>query len=190
MDSRWRNLGIFLGVLFVLAIGYFYLLPQPAFQSRLDEMQKSWQQYGMDEPLHLEYDKLNSLNEVELSEVKANLLAFNESESVKPAKELGEAYVSLVDVSLYRKKMLAQQASLSDSQSPCELLAEYELLTDYKQKLLSSTKEYIAKVDSFVSNNPEEAIEVEISPGGNAEELEQSVNEHEELMEILREVCK
>ncbi len=190
MDSRWRNLAIFLGIIFILAVSYFYLFPQPAFQSRLAEMKQSWQQYGINEPLHLEYDKLNSLNEAELSELKASLLAFNESESDQAAKGLSDSYVSLVDVSIYRKKMLAQQASLSGAQSPCELLAEYELLTDYKQKLLASTKEYLAKVDFFVSNNPNEALEVEIVSGGNASDLEQSVSEHEELMSQLREVCK
>lgn len=191
MDKRWINL-IGLVVLIAAAVFvYFFVFQAPSFEQRFGEMKASWEQYGLEkQPLQLSYDKLNGLSEKELSDLKAGLIQFTASEKNSAAKELGEAYVSLVDVSIYRNKMLDLQAELSLEQDPCAAISKLDLLTQYKESLLDSTNDYLSKVDAFVAGNPETAKEVQLQQGTDASELEQAVAEHKELVAQLKEVCK
>lgn len=178
------------GAIAVFGLAYYFLFQLPTFEQRLAAMKHYWQKYGIDEPLHLSYDKLNNLSEGELEELKANLLQFNETETNPAAKELSGAYIYLVDISIHRKKMIETQASLSSIENPCNALNKFDLLTQYKESLLESTKNYLEKVDSFVSHNPTKATELELQKGTDASELEETVKKHRELVSQLKEVCK
>jgi len=190
LDKRWRNLAAFFAVIIVLALAYFFLFPQAAFGDRLAEMRSYWEKYDIEEPLHLSYRKLNSLSEEELGELKTALLNFNEREPNPAAKELSGAYASLVDISIYRNKMLEKQAELGEIANPCDALAGYDELTSYKESLLSSTQSYLEKVDSFVSHNPAEAEQIAISKGSGTSGLEEAVEDHKLLVAQLKGVCK
>lgn len=190
MDKRWKNLLAIMVIIGFFGLAYYFLFQPPGFEQRLARMKAYWKKYEIEEPLHLSYEKLNNLSERELKELKANLLQFNETETNPAARELSDAYVSLVDVSIYRKKMLEKQASLSAEADPCSALSEFDLLTQYKESLLESTKSYLEKVDSFVANNPEKAEELELQKGNDALELEETVKEHKRLVAQLKEVCK
>ena len=190
MDKRWRNLAAFFAVIAVLALAYFFFVPAEGFSERVAVMRSYWEKYDIEEPLHLSYRKLNSLSEGELGELKTALLQFNESEQNPAARELSGAYASLVDVSIYSRKMLEKQAELDNTANPCAALAEYDELTSYKEQLLSSTQSYLQKVDSFVSNNPAEAEQIAINQGSGTEGLEEAVEEHKQLVAQLKGVCK
>jgi hypothetical protein len=191
LDKRWVNL-LGLAVLIVIAaLVYFFVFQAPPFEQRLGEMKQAWLSAGLEgRPLHLSYDKLNTLSDKELSDLKSGLLKFTEAEKNPAAKELGDAYVSLMDVSIYRNKMLALQAEISTAEDPCAVLAKLDLLTQYKESLLDSTKDYLSKVDAFVAGNPEAAKEVELQKGTGAAELEQAVAKHKVLVAQLKAVCK
>ncbi|MFH1235292.1 MAG: hypothetical protein V1493_06785 [Candidatus Diapherotrites archaeon] len=191
MDKRWVNLLGLVALIAIAVFAYFFVFQAPPFEQRLGEMKQSWLGAGLDgQPLHLSYDKLNTLSDKELSDLKAGLLKFTEAEKNPAAKELGDAYVSLMDVSIYRKKMLDLQADLSAEEDPCAVLAKFDLLTQYKESLLESTNSYLSKVDSFVAGNPEAAKGVELQKGTGASELEQAVAEHKALVAQLKEACK
>ncbi len=189
LDKRWKNLAAAIAAIAVIAVFFVFFFPTQSFDQRLAEMKSYWEGYGVDGPLHLSYEKLNSLDESELNELRASLSKFNETESEPAAKELSGAYVHLVDVSIYRKKMLEQQEKIS-SMDPCNSFEGLETLTAYKESLLESTKNYLESVDSFVLSNPEKAKEIGLSAESDASELEESVKEHKELVAALKGVCE
>ena len=190
MDKRWRNLVFAVVVVGILGIAFLLLSQKPSFNERLSIMRKTWQSYGIDNMLHLSYQKLNSLDGDELASLRKSLLRFNEKEKNPAAKELSDAYVSLVDVSIYRKKMLAKQKELNSVNNPCTHLSDFDELTHYKEELLASTKDYAEKVDSFISDNPDKVALVEIKPVGSVKELEQKLAEHKKLIAELKGACK
>ncbi|MEM0360803.1 MAG: hypothetical protein QXK06_05725 [Candidatus Diapherotrites archaeon] len=191
MDKRWFNLIILTAIVLAGIIAYFFFFQAPSFSQRLEAMKASWVKAGLEaKPLHLSYDRLNRLSQKELSDLKAGLVQFTESEKNSAARELGEAYVSLIDISIYRQKMLEVQEEISKAENPCTVLPKYDLLTEYKESLLASTEEYLSKVDSFVSSNPEAAREAQIQAGSGAEELASSVARHKTLVAQLKEACK
>jgi len=174
----------------LITIVYFFVVPRESFDSRLVELRGTWDEYGIEEPLHVEYAKLNSLGETELEDLRANLLKFNKEEQNPAARDLSGVYIHLVDVSIYRQKMLAKQDEISALTDPCVHLSEFDELTAYKEELLASTNAYAESVDSFVSNNPVEAETVSLFKSDDSAELEQKVKEHRELVIKLKGVCK
>ena len=190
MDKRWRNLIFTVVVVGILGVAFLFLSQKPSFDERLSVMRKVWQGYGVNGMLHLSYQKLNSLDSDELAALRKSLLRFNEREKEPAAKELSDAYVSLVDVSIYRKKMLEKQKELSSVSDPCAYLSGFDELTLYKEKLLASTESYAERVDSFISDNPSKARLINLHPAGSIAGLRQKLAEHKKLVAELKGVCK
>lgn len=190
MDKRWRNLVFAIAVAGILGIAFLLLSQGPGFNERLSVMRKTWQSYGIEEPLHLSYQKLNSLDGDELAALRKSLLRFNEEEKNPATRELSDAYVSLVDICIYRKKMLEKQEELNSVSDPCAHLSEFDELTLYKERLLASTRDYAEKVDSFISDNPSKAKLLELQSAGSVQELEQKLAEHKKLIAELKGVCR
>lgn len=190
MDKRWRNFVFAIAIAGILGAAFLFLSHGPGFNERLSVMRKTWQGYGINGLLHLSYQKLNSLDSDELASLRMSLLKFNEKEREPAAKELSGAYVSLVDICIYRKKMLKKQEELDSEGMPCAHLSDFDELTHYKEKLLASTRAYAESVDSFISANPDKARLVKIKPAGSVKELEQKLAEHKKLVAELKGACK
>lgn len=151
------------GILAIIGIIALFFLLQPSFEQEYARMSLVWKEKGLEEYLHAS-EKVFSLEESEISEIKSEIRSFKNSTGNAAAGELASVYSLFLETAGGHSAIAQLQASLASSTKPlCENLSLYEKMEEGFTELKQKRDDYFNAVNSFVSKYPEEARSISFS---------------------------
>ncbi|MDP2974570.1 MAG: hypothetical protein Q8N60_05960, partial [Candidatus Diapherotrites archaeon] len=192
--KTWRNLLLLVVILAIAGAYYYFYMPsqKPDFSQDYANLSDSWKASGVElENLHSDVDKITALSESKIMSLKASLEEYKKSATLDETKDLIDAYVPLLDVSLTLKKIDEKMKVTDDAALPfCEKVDTYKEIINLKKSLIDQTQKYLDEVNDFVDKYPDKADSIEMYWAEDIlEDDEYSLANEEEILQLMAETC-
>jgi len=162
VETKWRNLGIIVVAVVVIAAVYlvfFSGLVSPTDQ--VPELQKSWKQEGLDlEYLHEDPEKVFSMEKEDLLKISENVSGFLSSSDDK-TKSLAKIYSNYITFMIKMKEVDEISLALDQSQkSFCEETQTYESMISLREEAHQNLEEMNDNILEFNKKYSEESLDI------------------------------
>jgi|GEM_PF-3152808 len=166
MDKRWKNLGLFAGVIILVLLLAFFVLPN---------LNQDWREFlngfnkvdDVDEPVILfskevisfDSTKLMDFDNSDLQEVKTSL-SLNLSLGSKENKDVSEIYLNYILLLEGRNNLVKDLEKLRVLDYDCDSISYYSEINSGIDKLIVDSNNLGVKIDYYIENYfPNNSIE-------------------------------
>lgn len=185
LDKRWRNLGLIVSAIIIIAV-LFFVLQKQGIQKTESELSAAGITAKASE---VNFDDMNRLTREKLLDLSNKLEKLAEEEKEQYLKEFNLILKNSADIAVKTKEMSETEAQINKIAEDCDRIA---LLKEQAQNM-SGLKElvdsYSKRVNDFAEKYPEKSVELKIYPVDSGAISENDVETYAQATTYLETIC-